>query len=490
MSAPRANLGHHASRGIAVTLGGAWGKTLVQLASTVVLARLLPDEAFGLLAMITAIVGVADLVRDFGMTGAIVQTPWLGRAIWKSIYWFSTALGAALALLIALLAPAIAALYGEPRLVQLTWAIAPTLLLNGIAMPLQARATRELRFAALASIDVLAMAIGVASSITTALLGWGVWALVAFAVAPSISRLVFLWWLIRPRFGTPRIRREVFPLVMTGGNIFGSALVGYAEKNLDTVIVGQQLGPDVLGQYSRAYALFLLPIQQLAAPVGRVALPILSQLQNDGERYRRYVSTALLVNGYTIFTTYAIAAALAHPLIELLLGPDWTQAATIFSLLAIPGIVQAFGNVRTWISISLGLSRRQFRFDLVSRPIVVVGYFVGIWWNGVEGLVIVYGILSVLLMIPAMGTTIAGTFVRPGDILKPVLRPGIAALLAFGASTLAITLLAGQIAIVQLVVGGLAGLVPVGLLMLLPPYRRDLRSLAGLVRQAKKPAGA
>ena len=89
-------------------MGGFGGKTLIQLASTVVLARLLSPADFGLVAMVTAIVGVADLVRDFGLTGAIIQAKKLSDRMWMSVMWLSVALGIGLMLIIAASAPLIA----------------------------------------------------------------------------------------------------------------------------------------------------------------------------------------------------------------------------------------------------------------------------------------------------------------------------------------------------------------------------------------------
>ncbi len=84
-SGPRQeNLGHKATRGIAVTLGGLWGRTLLQMISTIVLARLLAPADFGLVAMVMAVMGVAELVRDFGMTGAIIQAKNLSERVWRA----------------------------------------------------------------------------------------------------------------------------------------------------------------------------------------------------------------------------------------------------------------------------------------------------------------------------------------------------------------------------------------------------------------------
>ncbi|MEO6826040.1 MAG: oligosaccharide flippase family protein, partial [Microbacteriaceae bacterium] len=86
---PVDSLGHRASRGIAVTVGGLWSQTVLQAVSTIVLARLLPPSDFGLLAMVTAITGVADLVRDFGMTGSIIQAKTMSDEVWRGVLWFS-----------------------------------------------------------------------------------------------------------------------------------------------------------------------------------------------------------------------------------------------------------------------------------------------------------------------------------------------------------------------------------------------------------------
>ncbi|MGN7968974.1 lipopolysaccharide biosynthesis protein [Microbacterium sp. 22296] len=483
------DLKHKASRGAAVTAGGLWIKTALQLISTMLLARLLDQSDFGLVAMIMAIVGVADLVRDFGMTGAILQAKKLTEDQWRSLLWFSALLGTALMIGIAACAPLIALLYGEPRLTILTLAIAPTLLINGLCMPLQASVQRDLRFGTLALIDIVAMAVGVALSVVAALVGFGVWSLVVFAGAGQVYRLIALWVSAKPRWGRPRVGRDIRPLLSTGGSLFGVQLLNYASRNLDNVVIGQQLGAAALGQYSRAYGLFLLPQQQLTAPLGRVALPVLSRLQDDGDRYRRYISNAMVVIGYLALPVYAIAAAVAHPLILLLLGPGWDTAADAFALLALAGVAQAVGNVNGWIYITLGRAHRQLVYYAITRPIVIAAFFVGVAWNGVNGLALLYGLVTLALLVPGFLVATQGTFLRSGrDIALPLIRPAIAAGLAFGASWTTAQLLVDWLAILQVIGGGLAGLVVLGILYLVPGYRRDYRMMLDFVKQARKPA--
>lgn len=474
-----------------MTAGGLWLKTLIQLGSTMLLARLLDPSDFGLVAMVMAVVGIADLVRDFGLTGAILQARELTQKQWSGLLWFSVLLGTGLMIVTAACAPLIAALYGEERLLVLTLAIAPTLLLNGIAMPMQAAVQRDLRFGTLALIDIVSMAVGVVLSLVAALLGWGVWSLVVLAGAGQVYRLVALWVAAKPRWGRPRLSRDIRPFVTTGGSIFGVQLLNYAARNLDNVVIGQQLGPAALGQYSRAYALFLLPQQQLTAPLGRVALPVLSRLQDDGDRYRRYVRAALTVIGYLSLPTYAIAAAVAVPLMLVLLGPGWDQAGHVFALLAIAGVAQAVGNVQGWLYISLGRAHRQLIYYLVTRPIVIAAFVIGVWWDGMNGLALLYGLVTVALLVPGYAVAIRGTFVRGWtDVTAPLVRPVILAPLAYGAALLAVQLTPELPALVQVMLGGSAGLVVLVVAAAIPPFRRDYRMMLDFVRQARAPRAA
>ena len=482
---PSDDLGRTATRGSAITAGGLWIKTLLQMASTVLLARLLTPADFGLLAMVMAVVGAADLMRDFGLTGAVIQARAIGERTWSSILWLSVVLGTVFMVIVAALAPLLAWLYDEPRLVILTLVIAPTLLINGIAMPLQARLQREMRFGVLAHLDIVSMLVGVVLAIITALLGWGVWSLVVLAGAGQLYRLVALWFAVRPRFGRPRIGRDVRPLLATGGSIFGVQLLNYAAKNLDNVIIGQQLGPTQLGYYSRAYALFLLPLQQLNGPLGRVALPVLSALQDDPERYRRYIRGSLLVIGYLTLPAYAIAAAVSGPLIALLLGPGWAPSSVVFSLLAIAGMCHAIANVQGWLYITLGRAHRQLLYFLVTKPVLIAGFFVGVLWNGIYGVAAVYSIVTVLELVPGFVVAIRGTFVRTGDIVRPIVRPLVLAFAGFGAAAAASWFL-DLPNVLTLLIGCAAGVVPAALALLIPAYRRDIRELVSFAGRMRR----
>ena len=481
---PPPSLSHQASRGALQTIGGQWSRTALQLISTVVLARLLVPADFGLVAMVTAIVGVADLVREFGLSGAIVRLKSIDERTWAALYRFSFVLGLVTMGAAAAAAPLVAALYGDERLVPLTLALAPIVLLNSVAMPLQARLQRELRFGVIALSDAISMAVGVAGAIIAALLGAGVWSLVLLTGLSAAYRLVAMVVAVRPSARGAAPLRDILPVLGTGGSIFGVQLLNYAARNLDNVFIGRTLGAGVLGVYSRAYALLMLPIAQLNGPLARVGLPVLSRLQDDEDAYRRYLRTSMLVVGYAAIPTFALAAAVSGPLVDVLLGAQWSAAAPIFALLAIAGVAQAIGNVSGWLYISLGRAHRQLAYFLVTKPLVIASFLVGLWWSGVLGLALVYGLVSCALLVPGFLLAIRGTFVRAGDVFAPVARPLLLAPPVFLAAWLASS--APLPSFASLALGALAAMLVGGAALLVPAYRVDARRIAEVLMRARR----
>jgi hypothetical protein len=185
---------------------------------------------------------------------------------------------------------------------------------------------------------------------------------------------------------------------------------------------------------------------------------------------------------------YAVAAAVSAPLIAILLGPGWEQAATLFSLLAIAGIAQSIGSVLGWLYITLGRAHRQLVYYLVTRPMVIAGYVLGIWWAGVEGLALVYGLLTMVLLVPGFYYATVGTFVRVGDIIRPIVRPVVLAPLCFGAAYTVQLMTVPLPPVLQLAFGVAAGIIPLVACLAIPAYRRDLGQIVGFVKQVRRPA--
>lgn len=376
-----ARLGDAAARGAGVTLGTQALRAGLQLASVVLLARLLSPEDFGLVAMVAAVIGIADLVRDFGLSSAAVQAKDVSEDERTNLFWANLGLGAACAAAAVASAPLVVALYDEPRLREVVLGLAPVFLLSGASTQLRADLTRRLRFHALALVDVSAQVAGIAVGAALALAGAGLWAIIAMQLTTAAVGLLVCAASCRWSPGLPRRRVSLRRFFGYGSGLMGTQAIGYVTKNVDNVALGAVWGAASLGLYSRAYQLLMTPLNQINAPLTRVALPVLSRVQDDPVAFPRYLARVQLVGCYLTATVLAVAAGLSEPIVLLLFGERWAAVAPIFALLAVGGIFRAVSQLAYWIYLARGRTGAQLRQEAVSRPLMALVILAGLPWG-------------------------------------------------------------------------------------------------------------
>ncbi len=400
-SDPPSDIERRAARGgvlvaIAQVMRGA-----IEAGGLLVLSRALLPSDFGLVDMIVAVTGIIDQLKDFGLGTALVQRPKIEDREVNALFWISVAIGAALSLLIAAIAPLIALGYGQPALRNLTWALSLSTLLGAVCLQQQALLRRELRFGALSTIEVVSTGLGVLSAVFAALEGWGAWALVLRQLVRLASQAALSWVWSGWRPSAPARRVEVGELMRFGGHLSGYQVMNYLERNLDNVLVGRFAGPAALGFYSKAYELMRLPLTAINAPIATVAVPALSRLIGAPERYRAaYCSVTRLL----LLATVPLGPLMifsADTLIPLLLGPRWRDAAPLFKVLALALCVKPLLFTTSWLFISQGRSGEMLRWGLVGGSIAFVSFLVGLPW-GALGVAISFTLFDLLLRAPIL----------------------------------------------------------------------------------------
>ncbi|NYD68528.1 lipopolysaccharide biosynthesis protein [Agromyces atrinae] len=371
------SLGSSAARGVVVTLAGQGSRVVIQLVGVIVLARILAPADFGLLAMVIVVVGFGELLRDFGLSSAAIQSRELTTPQRANLFWINTVLGAVLTVILFLTAPLIADFYGHAELELIAQALAPVFLINGLSTQFRAHLTRDLLFGRLAVSDVVAQAAALAIALVAALAGAGYGALVLQQLAQAVIALVLLvivtpWW---P--GLPRRTGGMSPLLRFGGALFGSQIVTYISRNVDTLVISLRFGPSALGAYDRAFQMLMMPLNQLNAPATRVALPVLSRLRDDPRRFTEFLLTAQTILLIPVVAIFSFAAATGPALVALLLGPQWEQTGVLFQILAIGGVFQAANYATYWVFLARGKAGSLLRYSLVSRPVFIVIVLLG-----------------------------------------------------------------------------------------------------------------
>ena len=385
------NLGDAAARGASVTLATQAARVILQLASVVLLARLLSPRDFGLVAMVTAVIGIADLVRDFGLSSAAVQSKTLSDDERTNLFWVNLCLGLSCTVVVLIAQPLIVAGYGEPRIAPIILSLACVFTISGANTQFRSDLTRRMRFFAISMSDIAAQSAGIVVAVTLALLGHGLWALVFQQLTVAICALTINIVNVRWLPGLPKRHVSLRRFFRFGSGLFATQVITYLTKNVDNIAIGAMYGPISLGFYGRAYQLLMMPLNQINAPMTNVALPVLSRIQHDDEAYQRYLERAQLVGCYLTTTLFAVAAGLSVPVVAVLFGPKWSAVAPIFAILAIGGVFRSVAQIAYWIYLSRGKTGAQLKLILWTRPIMIGIILGGLPWGPV-GVAVGHGI--------------------------------------------------------------------------------------------------
>ena len=421
-SAPAADIKRKSVRGGAATMLGQGFGMALQIGTTFILARLLSPTDYGLQTMVLTLTAIFSLFKDAGLSVATVQRETITREHISTLFWINLALGAVLAILVAASAPFLAAFYKDPRLLWLTVASSSIFLFNSLSVQHKALLDRAMRFSAGVKIDMLSATIGSVIAIGMAALGCGYWSLICQNISLPIVGTVATWIAMPWMPGRPRWTPELRSMVRFGGTVTLNGFVVYVAYNTEKILLGRFWGPAALGLYSRAYQLATLPVQQLTNSVGGVVFPVLSRMQGDPDRLRRfYLKSHSIVVSMTVPVVLG-CVLFADEIVRTMLGPKWMAAAAVLRLLAPTVMVFALVNPLSFLLRATGQVGRSLKIALVIAPVVILGIVAGLG-HGPSGVALGYSAAMVVLAVPLVAWAKHGTGITTGDYWNCIKRP-------------------------------------------------------------------
>jgi O-antigen/teichoic acid export membrane protein len=484
-----ADLKGRSVRGGLVTLTSQGGQFVLQSISTVVLARLLVPAEFGMVAMVTAITGLASAFADLGLSEATIQRKEITHHQVSALFWINLAVGMGLTLVTAAIAPVLAKFYREPRLVNITLALSVTFLIGSLRVQPDALLKRQMRFSSLAVRDLSSYALGVTVAVTMALRGAGYWALVALPLTLNFSQMLLSWLMVAWRPSLPRRDADVGSMVAFGGNVAASYLIFNLNRNVDNVLIGWYWGAAPLGLYSRAYNLLMLPVRQLSAPAASVAVPAFSKIQSDPERFARYYLRAVSLIMWISAPLFGFLFVAAKPVIVLVLGAKWQEAAPVFQILAISALGQMLLETTVWLLISRGQSHRLLRLLLIISPIIVASFVIGLPF-GIKGVALSSSLVLLAILPWALKFAFRGTDLNLQHVGRTLLFPISLGLAGVFVSILALHLIAPQRILLQLIIVGLGFATTYALSALISPVRKEMVYLGKVLSDLRQTSPA
>jgi PST family polysaccharide transporter len=366
-----------------VVRGTAWMGTLVvvrallTLGSTAILARLLTPTDYGYVAMATVVTELAAMLCVFGLPAIIVQTQRLTRLDLDSGFWFSVVLGTAIPLGMIAGSAVIADLFREPRLAPILWAMSSMIVFEEISAIHQSIAYRLLLFRCEFICQLANLLVRIATSVSLAFAGFGVWSLVWGSVAGRAAQFILIWYLIpyvpRFRFNKGFLGRNW----RAGGSYFGLAALNFVASNVDTVTVGRVFGATQLGFYQTSFALPDEMRSRLSASLQRVLFPAYALVQSDHAAFRNGVMKSL-----RLLTTIAIPmgvgmAVLADPIVRTLYGEKWLPVVPLLQIVAVVGMMRAVQSLLGNIYKAKGRPDLDFKIGLGLTPLLFCAVLIG-----------------------------------------------------------------------------------------------------------------
>jgi PST family polysaccharide transporter len=386
--------------------------------STVVLARLLSPSEFGLVAMVTTIMGFLRIFNEAGLSTATMQREGITHAQVSNLFWTNITLGAAVTLLWCALAPAIAWFYREPRLLGVTLALCATFVLTSASVQHLALLKRQMQFKTIAKIQVAAAGAGVLAGVGMALAKYGYWSLVGMQLATPLVTLFLARFFSGWRPQLPKRDSGTRSLLGFGVHLTVSSFLWSLARGSDGLLLGRVYGAAPLGLYSRAGALLMRPIEQFLPTLGSVLIPTLSRLQDNPQRYRRALLKIYDIIAVSSFLVTGLLFAVAKPVTLVVLGGKWANAAPIFAGFTLVALYYPIGNVASWLLMSQGRGKDFLMMSSIASFLTPVFFIIGLPFGPV-GVASSYSAFCLLIALP-LGYYIAGRQgpVSAGDLWR------------------------------------------------------------------------
>lgn len=305
----------------------------VQFVVAIVLARLLSPADFGLIALVTVFIAIANVFVQSGLNTALIQKKQIDNLDFSTVFYSCLGLASLIYLLLFFLAPFIGDFYGnQTKLVPVIRVLGLMLVLGALSSVQEAYVARNMMFKKLFYRSVGAIVPAGALGILFAYLGFGIWALVAQQLTNSLLMCLIMWFTVkwRPELSFSFARWK--GLFSFGWKLLCSALLDTCYQNMRNLIIGKMFSPTALGYFNRGDQFPYLIVNNLNTSIQAVMLPSLSSVQDDRPRLKSMARRAIVTSSFLVLPLMAGLAAVAKPLTLLVLGEKWLPAVPFIQI--------------------------------------------------------------------------------------------------------------------------------------------------------------
>lgn len=358
-----------------------FGGKFIQIGITIILARILAPEDFGVIGLLIIFTELSKVILDSGFSQALIRKQDSNDTDFSTIFYFNIAIGILLYGILYLFSPAISRFFDFPELKEIARVTFLIILINSFGVVQNAKIVKEVNFKILAKRTIIANLIAGFLAIILAFFGYGVWALVLQMVIASLLRVLLLWNYSKWRPGMEfRIKSigELFPI---SGSLLISGVFDVIASNIQTLLIGKYYTKIELGYYTQASQLTRIPSSTITSIISNVTFPTLSAIQNNPNQlkqaYRKVIGMAVFI----VFPIMLALLSMGENLIPFILGQKWISSIPYFILMCIIGAFFPLYSISQNIILVKGNSQLYLKVSVAKRVISLVSILITIQFS-------------------------------------------------------------------------------------------------------------
>jgi O-antigen/teichoic acid export membrane protein len=344
-----------------------------------ILARLLSPDEFGIIGMITVFIAISNSFIDSGFSNALIRKTDAKDIDYNTVFYFNLAVGILFYLILYFCSPLISSFFKEPILIPVTRIIGIVLIINALSIIQRTIFVKKIDFKTQTRVSYFASVLSGITGVGMALGGCGVWSLVGQQISRQFFNTLFLWlyssWRPSLEFSKTSFK-EMFGF---GSKLLLSGLLDTTYKNIYHLIIGRFYTAYQLGQFTRAEQFRAIFSSNLTSVIQRVSYPALSSIQEEEQRlkeaYRKVIKTTMLIS----FTCMLGLAAIATPLLVVLIGEKWLPAADYLQIICFSGMLYPLHAINLNILQVKGRSDLFLKLEIIKKIIAIIPITLGIF---------------------------------------------------------------------------------------------------------------
>ena len=381
----------------------AGGSQIINFLVTIILARTLLPEQFGLVGMITIFIEISKGLIDGGFASSLIRTKDPDNLDYTTVFTVNMITSILLYIILYIVAPVIAIFYQNELLINLIRVFGLILIINGFSIVQSTKLNKSLQFRTQFRLQFLSLIFSAITAVWMAYHGFGVWSLVAKELVFGFLATVQLWWCTK---WIPSLNFDIDKFKYHfnfGYKLSLNVMLRSFFTNLYNIIIGKYFSAIQLGYYTRAMSLQQLPSNFFFNAVNRVFYPLLAHINDNDEKLREIFSILLQIVFFVVTPILIFLGLVAEPFIKFTLTSKWLPAVPYFQFLIVSGIFYPIHQYNLNICSLKGRSDVILKLSMIHNFLLFVGAFSSIWFG-------IYGLLMSLVLINILITLINAHF--------------------------------------------------------------------------------